>query len=603
MRSWRRRTAAVLVAAAMLTPALGGSVASAEPGDAPDVASVLATQAAVLQATGAVSAERAAALNRIVAGFGAASDDDEPGAEFGLGPGASIVAVGGRHTCAAALLSEVWCWGANDEGQLGVGTTTDSLRPVRASAVGELRDGIPMTLSAGRAHTCALSIGDVDTVVHCWGANNEGQLGDGTTTDRTRPVEAVTGALGLAAGQEHTCVITDTRTVSCWGRNDVGQLGTGTAGGNESSPQTVPGLADIVDIAADDNNTCAVDENGDAWCWGSDTHGQLGDGGGSSGTPEATPVAVSTTGVSGGFLQIDVGNRHVCALAESSAVYCWGSDSAGQLGNGTATPDTSRPSVVTAGGRPFVSVDAGGDSTCATSRDGQAYCWGDNSAGQLGTGDGSDHDVPAAVDQSAIRRSPLVEYLLGLDKPMVADVTVGTAHSCAFDINLTVYCSGSNDAGQLGDGTTGDATVPTVTILAPGPVSGVGATAGDKALQVRWTAPADPGVAPVSGYVAVAIHGTGEEALDNSRGCDTTAQSCTVKDLINDRRYDVLVGAVTLGGVSYSDSIVATPKGGGSGGGLPITGPGVPVQVAVAAMLIVTGAFCLLLTRRRAARS
>lgn len=599
MRSWRRRTAAVLTVTALVTPALGVGAASAEPAGGPDLATVLKTQAAMLEATGTVPAARAAVLARIAGMPGAASDDDTD--DIGMGPALSLVAVGAEHTCAAALLSEVWCWGANGEGQLGVGTTTArSPRPVRASAVGGLRGSIPIFMVAGRAHTCALSLGGRDIAVHCWGANNEGQLGDGSTTDRSRPVEVATGVVGVAAGHEHTCVLTREQTVSCWGRNDVGQLGTGTAGDSESSPQPVPGLTGIVDIAADDNNTCAVDDSGKAWCWGSDTHGQLGDGGGSSGTPEASPVAVATTGVSSGFVQIDVGHRHVCALVESAAVYCWGSDSAGQLGNGDSTADPSRPSVVTAGGRQFVAVHAGGDSTCATSTQGAGYCWGDNGTGQLGTGDRTGHDVPAAVDQSGILPSPVVRYLFGVDKPMVADVTVGQSHTCAFDVNLTVYCWGANDSGQLGDGTSEDASVPTITMLAPGPVRGVRAAARDRGLQVRWSPPAESGVAPVSGYVAVAIHGTGIDAIEASRECNTVqSRSCAVTGLDNDRRYDVFVGAITLGGVSYSDSIVATPKGGGSGGGLPITGPSVGVHLAVAAMLLGAGIFLLLLGSRR----
>jgi alpha-tubulin suppressor-like RCC1 family protein len=534
-------------------------------------------------------------LARIAAALGrsAAGVDDA----FGLG---STTAVGGSHTCGVVLFAHVWCWGANNEAQLGVGTVGGSAGPVRPSATGGLREKVVLGLSAGREHTCAISFDPEGFGAWCWGANGDGQIGDGGTTRRTRPVQVAADAIMVAAGAAHTCVVTVDLTVSCWGANDVGQLGIGATGPSDPTPQEVPGLTDVVGISANENNTCALREDGTAWCWGSDTHGQLGDGGGASGTPVATPAAVTMTGISGGFAQVSVGRRHVCALqaveAATAPAYCWGEDADGQLGNAASAADFSRPGRV-AGTARYVSVSAGGDSTCAVAGTGRPYCWGANPDGQLGTGNPGGHAAPAAVDLRNVVLAPPIRLLYGTTQPVVAGMTVGAAHACAADIDMAVYCTGRNDAGQLGAGSA-DASVLRAVPLRPGPPAGVRTRAGDGQLTVRWAAPADPGPAPVEQYVAVAADGSTPEDLSEAESCEAfrAKLTCTVGGLRNDRRHTVFVLAVTAGGISYSAFAYGTPRADGSGGGLPITGPG--AAPAAGLTLVLTGAALTLLGRR-----
>lgn len=518
--------------------------ASAEP--APTVPGVLAAQRELGAASGLLRRPQVSAETAAISGYGGAT------------------AIGDSRTCTVVLFADVWCWTEADPA------------PVRVSATGGLRGKQVLGVVAGRAHTCALVLDEGSFSAFCWGDNDRGQLGDGSLDARARPVEVAAGVIGIAAGGDHTCVVDTELTVSCWGRNDLGQLGLGTAGPGEPASQQVPGLADIVDISAGENNTCAVDADGRAYCWGSDTHGQLGDGGGASGTPAVSPVPV--TAVPGGFTQISVGRRHVCAVAGAGLVggpaYCWGSDSAGQTGTGAAPADVDRPQPV-AGGRAYASVSAGGDSTCALAAAGRQYCWGDNTDGQLGTGDTTGRPAPAAADQRNVQVSPTVRELTGAGASMVVESSVGPRQSCAVDPVFTVYCTRPS-TGLL-------TRVP----LGPGPMRAPRVTAAAGSITAAWQAP-DPGAAPIAAYVAVALSARGD--VGSAETCGTTGGlRCRIPGLVDDRRYRVFLVAIGPGGISYSPLRDATPHGGGGGaggggGGLPITGPG---GLPVAGLLLI----------------
>ena len=302
----------------------GAAPAAADPGDA-TVASVLEAQ----QRLGPAQVRRPSADDSLSVG----------GLDLGT------VAIGAGHTCVTVLFSYVWCWGANDDGQLGNGTTVDSVAPVTASASGRLRNKLVVGITAGRAHTCVLSLEEEAFGAYCWGANDEGQLGDGSLDRQTRPEQVATDVLGITAGAAHTCVLAIELTVSCWGANDEGQLGVDTAGAASPSPEEVPGLTGIVDVAAGEDSTCAVDSDGKAYCWGAITSA-------------ATPAPVARNG----FTQVGVGRAHACGLVGSTLtggdVYCWGADDAGQLGDGAGTVDSALP-VRVAGARKYVSVTRG----------------------------------------------------------------------------------------------------------------------------------------------------------------------------------------------------------------------------------------------------
>jgi alpha-tubulin suppressor-like RCC1 family protein len=243
------------------------------------------------------------------------------------------------NTCAVTAASEVWCWGDNGRGQLGDGTTTSSAVPVQVSGI---TDALDVSSSLG-GHTCAVRLGGS---VDCWGRNDEGQLGDGTTTDATTPV-AVSGlstAETVSTGNLSTCALRSDDTVACWGRNDEGQLGDGTTT-DSGAPVDVSGITDAAQVAVGGSFACALvgvtpSVGGSVVCWGQNADGQLGDG---TTTDSSTPVSVS--GVSTA-VAIAVGYKSACALLADGSVTCWGDDSNGQLGDGTTT-SSNVPVVVT----------------------------------------------------------------------------------------------------------------------------------------------------------------------------------------------------------------------------------------------------------------
>jgi alpha-tubulin suppressor-like RCC1 family protein len=285
--------------------------------------------------------------------------------------GVTAIAVGGEHTC--ALLDAggaLKCWGRNNVGQLGDGTTATRTTPVDVSNLGS---GVA-AISAGSAYTCALtSAGGVK----CWGRNNQGQLGDGTTTDRDEPADVpglTSGVAAVAAGTSHTCAITTAGGLKCWGLNSQGQLGDGTNTGR-TTPVDASGLSSGVTAVAPGNfHTCAVVEGG-VKCWGFNNYGQLGDG---TTTRRFTPV-IDVLGLTSGVAAVAAGGSHSCALTSAGAVKCWGRNRTGQLGDGTST---GRLSPVDASGLTsgVDAIAARGNRTCAVTTDGGVTCWG---SGQL----------------------------------------------------------------------------------------------------------------------------------------------------------------------------------------------------------------------------
>ncbi len=303
------------------------------------------------------------------------------------------IGVGGNHSCALATqVGKVWCWGGNEDGQLGDGTTTDRDEPVEASG---LANATSITL--GGLHTCAvIEAGTVE----CWGDNEHGQLGDSTTTERHTPVE-VTGVSGMTevtAGASFNCALTGEGKVWCWGDNEHGQLGDGTTT-DRHSPVEVTGLPPAVEVAAGGDHACAISEALEVWCWGDNEHGQLGDG---TTTDRHSPVEV--TGLSGAA-QITSGADHTCVIetAAYGLFWCWGSNEHGQLGDGTKT-ERHAPAMVRFLAESSM-LAAGGAHTCAVLRSGLVECWGANEHGQLGDGANTQQSSPvdAPVEQQGQR--------------------------------------------------------------------------------------------------------------------------------------------------------------------------------------------------------
>ena len=298
------------------------------------------------------------------------------------------VSAGRVHTCAVTTEGEAYCWGSNGYGQLGDGTTTDRASPTAVSATVAFE-----RVSAGRFHSCGLT---ADGEAVCWGRNDGGQLGDGTTTDRTAPV-AVSSARTfreVSAGGFHTCAVTTTDEAYCWGDNGEGQLGDGTTT-DRTSPTAVSTAQSFGQLRAGELHTCGVTTADEAYCWGANSSGQLGD---DTNTDRTEPVAVSTTN---SFARVSpaVGNSgfHTCGVTTTDEAYCWGRNGEGQLGDGTTT---SRAAPVPVSGLlALMRTSAGESHSCGVTTDGEAYCWGYNEWGQLGDSTTTDASGPTAVSR------------------------------------------------------------------------------------------------------------------------------------------------------------------------------------------------------------
>jgi alpha-tubulin suppressor-like RCC1 family protein len=268
----------------------------------------------------------------------------------------------------------VKCWGYNQWGQLGDGTTADKATP---TDVFGLASGV-VAVATGYGHTCALmKAGDV----RCWGNNQWGQLGDGTTDNKLTPTSVMDldpDVVAISTGGDHTCALTKTGGVKCWGGNTFGQLGNGTfiAG---YGPNGVWGLGSgVVGIAALENETCALTTAGAVKCWGILDKP----------TPSVAPGLAS--GVAG------IGAHGPCLLTTGGGAKCWGNNTFGQLGNGTIMKE-SGPVDVSGLGSGVAGIAAGGNHNCARMTTGGVKCWGGNQHGELGDGTTDNQATPVDV--------------------------------------------------------------------------------------------------------------------------------------------------------------------------------------------------------------
>lgn len=319
----------------------------------------------------------------VAAGRTLCRGDDERGqAGGGVAEAFSSLAAGLSHTCALRASGAAACWGANQGGQLGDGSRTDRSDPV--AVAGDLRFTV---LAAGASHTCGLTAAGQAA---CWGVNGNGQLGDGSREDRAAPAPIQGGRSfrNLVAGWNHTCGVSVGDEVFCWGRNSDGQLGDGSRE-DRTTPTETEGGRTYQTLEAGSAHTCGI--SGDrAFCWGDNRFGQLGDG---SDSDRTAPVLVR--GLPGTPVGIAAGAVHTCALTDEGIAYCWGQNLHGQLGDGS-TESRGTPAAV-AGGLRFRALHAGGALTCGFTTGGGQYCWGLNRSGQLGDGTRDNRLVPTRV--------------------------------------------------------------------------------------------------------------------------------------------------------------------------------------------------------------
>ncbi|MFN8489803.1 MAG: hypothetical protein U0350_19615 [Caldilineaceae bacterium] len=362
------------------------------------------------------------------------------------------IATGGSHTCVLTT-NGVKCWGYNKDGELGDGTTTNRLTPVNVVGLGS---GVSRLFTGGN-HTCALMTNDD---VKCWGDNLSGQLGDGTFTHSPTPLDVVgldSGVSALATGWGHTCALLASGGVKCWGYNFSGQLGDGTTTTSQM-PVDVMGLdSGVSALATGWGHTCALLASGGVKCWGDNFSGQLGDG-----TTTNRPTPVDVAGLGRGVSALAAGAYYTCALMAAPSglggIKCWGYNSSGQLGDGT-TSNHLTPVDVVGLGSGVSALAVGAFHTCAltgeSSSSGGIQCWGDNLSGQLGDGTTSNHLTPLDV--------------VGLSSGVSA-LAAGWDHTCALTTGDGVKCWGNNYNGQLGDGTTTNRLTPVdVTVQVPTP--------------------------------------------------------------------------------------------------------------------------------------
>ena len=445
--------------------------------------------------------------------------------------GTATIAAGGAHTCAITSLGGLYCWGDDSSGQLGDGA--------RAHAFGEVVSALPaaVQVDAGEAHTCAI---DLRGSAHCWGDDSAGQLGDGGHADRAAPVRvaALSGRnlVEITTGARHSCAVDDEGVAWCWGDGSHGQLGAPGVRGSALPVRvgTRTGMRDpVVGISAGRDTTCATTAAGAAFCWGSDAYGQLGT---ARRGDRGEPAAVARGTMRGKIHEIAVGGTQACAVDAEGRAFCWGGRA---LGSRAARPRLKPVPVGFAGA--FGQVAAGGEHTCGLDRAGRALCWGEGAGGRLGNGGAARRTAPVGVRVGSALR----------------DVDAGDEHTCAFDTRGYAYCWGAGAKGRLGTQRSADAAVPVRVKGLPRPptaATDVRVRALDGGLRVSWRPPADMGSGEFLYFWTT--------TADYRSTCTlavATADGCELVGLENGRRYDVAVLVRTRDGLTVSDLVTGVP--------------------------------------------
>ncbi|HQY47701.1 MAG TPA: FG-GAP-like repeat-containing protein, partial [Usitatibacteraceae bacterium] len=318
-------------------------------------------------------------------GNGSTISSSRPTAVPGVA-GVTALAAGANHALVARSDGTVLAWGFNASGQLGDGTTQS-----RTSAVAPAGLGFVKAVAAGRHHSLALTPGGA---VFAWGLNDDGQVGDGTAAaTRTTPVAVAglaSGVKAIAAGGRHSLALRDDGTVLAWGANEAGQVGDGTTA-QRRSPTLVTGLAGVVAIAAGDSHSLALKADGTLWAWGANGFGQLG-----LGDNANRPVPTAVAALGGGVGLVAAGEFHTLAVKAGGALFAWGRNANSQLGDG-ANADRSLP-VAVASPAGVVAIAAGGRHSAALDAERRLFVYGDNFFGQVGNRSGNYNPQSGALD-------------------------------------------------------------------------------------------------------------------------------------------------------------------------------------------------------------
>ena len=347
-------------------------------------------------------------------GDGTMNHRSAPVEVIGLSEEIEAVTAAWNGTCALTVLGGVKCWGATVTS--GDGTVPPPLYRNGIKDVVGLSSGVK-AIDAGASHVCALMD---DGGVKCWGSNEFGQLGDGSTEDRYTPVD-VSGlsanVIAIEAGEFHTCAITFVGGIKCWGRNSSGELGDGTQE-DSSVPVDVDGFTGVaIGVAAGASHTCGIKYGGGVMCWGLNLYGQIGAGE----YLQLTPVDVDQ--LAGVATAIAAGTDHTCALLSTGGVQCWGRNTYGAVGDGTFNNNRITPVDVVGLNSGAVVLAGGHQYTCAATSNGGAMCWGWNQ-GRLGDGTGYDRYVPVSVIGLGVKKWTVMAYVDGDNNLEAWSVTV-----------------------------------------------------------------------------------------------------------------------------------------------------------------------------------
>ncbi|MCP5468386.1 MAG: DUF4215 domain-containing protein [Deltaproteobacteria bacterium] len=363
------------------------------------------------------------------------------------------------RTCVLLNTGKVKCWGKNAFGKLGYGNMDNIGDDELPSSVGTVDIGAKVIqLAAGDFHTCALlETGEVT----CWGDNTHGELGYGNIDnigDDELPSSVGTVDIGakviqLAAGDLHTCALLETGEVYCWGRNTHGELGYGNMDniGDDELPSSAGPVdigGNVIQLTAGIFHTCALLETGEVYCWGDNTGGQLGYGNTDNIGDDELPSSAGPVDIGGNVIQLTAGAFNTCALLDTGKARCWGSNGYGELGYGNTDPigDDESPSAagdISIEGS-ITQIVGGYDYTCTLLDTGEVYCWGRNTNGELGYGNTNDisgNDQPDSGGKVNIGES-------------VIQIASMRWHTCAILETGKLRCWGRNDGGQLGYGNT-----------------------------------------------------------------------------------------------------------------------------------------------------
>jgi alpha-tubulin suppressor-like RCC1 family protein len=341
-------------------------------------------------------------------------------------------------SCGIDVAGAAWCWGLGHAGQLGNGVFARGTFTEPVAVQGGLRFE---RIDAGFFHTCGIT---VDRKAYCWGEGAGSKLGDGSAAQNRNTPAAVAGNIGfseISAGRTHTCGIDTAGGAWCWGANDAGQIGDGTAT-TRAVPTRVAGGNTYRSISAGVAYTCAVTTSGTAWCWGSNAAGQLGNG---TRTPAATPQPVAG-GIRLRSITTALGiadNAWTCGVSEDSELVCWGSNSGCRFGN-CAEQFVLAPMILGFGSGFSSVVATHNGPMCALRGAGEAFCWGSNFFGELGVG-------------HTRRPLPDIGHDSGSSQPVslgrsFTSIVAGSSHGCGITPGGAAQCWGAPGWGGLGNG-------------------------------------------------------------------------------------------------------------------------------------------------------